>query len=54
MIPEDLLANCEDWIYDLNGSGIRILGIKSRDPFSGSMDNGHVCLLSTTMLGLPT
>ena len=25
------------WICDLNGSGIQILGIRSRDPFSGSM-----------------
>ena len=38
MIPVDLLANCEGWIYDPNGSGIQILGIRSRDPFSGSMD----------------
>ena len=28
---------CEGRIYDPNGSGIQILGIKSRDPFSGSM-----------------
>ena len=33
MIPEDLSANCEDWTYDQNGSGIQILGIRSRDPF---------------------
>ena len=38
MIPVDLSANCEDWIYDPNGSGIQIFGIRSRDPFSGSMD----------------
>ena len=35
MIPVDLSANCESWIYDRNGSGIQILGIRSRDPFSG-------------------
>ena len=38
MIPVDLSANCEDWIYDPNGSGIQILGIRSRDPFSESTD----------------
>ena len=38
MIPVDLSTNCEDWIYDPNGSGIQFLGIRSRDPFSGSMD----------------
>ena len=38
MIPVDLSANCEGWIYDPNGSGIKILGIRSRDPFSGSTD----------------
>ena len=38
MIPVDRSANCEDWIYDPNGSGIQILGIRSRDPFSGSTD----------------
>ena len=38
MIPVDLSANCEGRIYDPNGSGIQILGIRSRDPFSGSMD----------------
>ena len=32
----DLSVNCEDGIYDPNGSGIQILGIRSRDPFSGS------------------
>ena len=36
MIPVDLSANCEGWIYDPNGSGIQILGIRSRDPYSGS------------------
>ena len=36
MIPVDLSANCDGWIYDPNGSGIQILGIRSRDPFSGS------------------
>ena len=36
MIPVYLSANCEGWIYDPNGSGIRTLGIRSRDPFSGS------------------
>ena len=44
MIPVDLSANCEGWIYDPNGSGIQILGIRSRDPFSGSTDmsgSGH-------------
>ena len=38
MIPVDLSANCEGWIYDPHGSGIQILGIRSRDPFSGSTD----------------
>ena len=38
MIPVDLSANCDGWIYDPNGSGIQILGIRSRDPFSGSTD----------------
>ena len=38
MIPVDLSANCEGWIYDPNGSGIQILGIRSRDPFLGSTD----------------
>ena len=38
MIPVDLSANCEGWIYDPNGSGIQILGIRSRDPCSGSTD----------------
>ena len=38
MIPVDLSANCEGWVYDPNGSGIQILGIRSRDPFSGSTD----------------
>ena len=38
MIPVDLSASCEGWIYDPNGSGIQILGIRSRDPFSGSTD----------------
>ena len=39
MIPVDLSANCEDWIYDPNGSWIQILGIRSRDP--------RTCLLIT-------
>ena len=30
--------HCERCIYDPNGSGIQILGIKSRDPFSGLTD----------------
>ena len=38
MISVDLSANCEGWIYDPNGSGIQILGIRSQDPFSGSTD----------------
>ena len=38
MIPVDLSANCESWIYDPNGSGIQMFGIRSRDPFSGSTD----------------
>ena len=38
MIPVDLSANCEGWIYDPKGSGIQMLGIRSRDPFSGSTD----------------
>ena len=37
----DLSVNYEGWIYDPNGSGIQILGIRSWDPFSGSY--GHVC-----------
>ena len=36
MIPVDLSANCEGWIYDPHGSEIQILGIRSRYPFSGS------------------
>ena len=32
MIPVDLSAICEGRIYDPNGSGIQILGIRSRDP----------------------
>ena len=46
-IPVDLSANCDGWIYDPNGSGIQILWIRSRDPFSGSTDMsgwGVVCL----------
>ena len=38
MIPVDLSVNCGGGIYDSNGSGIHILGIRSRDPFSGSTD----------------
>ena len=38
MIPVDLSANCDVWIYDPNGSANQILGIRSRDPFSGSTD----------------
>ena len=38
MIPVDLSVNCESGIYDPNGSGIQLLGIRSRDPFSGSTD----------------
>ena len=38
MIPVDLSANGEGWICDSNGSGIQILGIRSRDPLSGSTD----------------
>ena len=38
MIPVALSANCEGWIYDPNGSGIQILGIRSRNPFSGTTD----------------
>ena len=38
MIPVDLSASCEGRIYDPNGSGIQILGIRSRDPFLGSTD----------------
>ena len=42
MIPVDLSANCDGWICDPNGSGIQILGIRSRDPFSGStVMSGH-------------
>ena len=49
MISVDLSANCESWIYDPNGSGIQILGIRFRDPFSGSRDMSAVC----TTLSLP-
>ena len=38
MIPVDLSANCEGWIYDPNGFRIQIHGIRSRDSFSGSTD----------------
>ena len=38
MIPVDLSANCEVWIYDPNGSRIQLLGIRSRDQFLGSRD----------------
>ena len=38
MIPVYLSANCEGRICDPNGSGIQILRIRSRDPFSGSTD----------------
>ena len=38
MIPVDLSANCEGRIYDPNGSGIQIIVIRARDPFSGSTD----------------
>ena len=41
MISVDLSANsanCEGRIHDPNGSGIQILGIRSRDPFSRSTD----------------
>ena len=34
MIPLNLLANCEGWIYDPNKSGILILEIRSQDPLS--------------------
>ena len=52
MIPVDLSANCEGWIYDPNGSGIQILGIRSRDPFSGSTDmagRGHIKTLKCSV-----
>ena len=38
MIPVDLSANCKGWMNNPNGSGIQILRIRSRDPFSGSTD----------------
>ena len=38
MIPVDLSANREGWIYAPNGSVIHILGIRARDLFSGSPD----------------
>ena len=38
MIPVDLSVNCEGWIYDPNGSGIQVFGIRSRGSFSGSTD----------------
>ena len=42
LIPVDLSANCESWIYDSKASGIQIFGIRSRNPFSGSTDmSGH-------------
>ena len=41
MIPVDLSANHEGWIYDPNGSEIQVLGIRSRirfqDPRSTDM-----------------
>ena len=50
MIPVDLSTSCEGRIYDPNGSGIQILGIRSRDPYPwdqipGSIFgiHGHVC-----------
>ena len=41
MIPVNLSANCDCWIYDPKGSGIQILGIRSQ----GSIFriHGHVC-----------
>ena len=48
MIPVDLAANCEGWIYDPNGFGIQILGIRFRDPIPGSTDmsgSDHLCRL---------
>ena len=42
MIPVDLSANCEVWIYDPNGSEIQILGIRFRDP--------RTCLIDSTYL----
>ena len=35
MIPVDLSANCEVRIYNPIGPGIQIIGIRSRDLFSG-------------------
>ena len=57
MIPVDLSANsanCERRIYDPNGSGIQILGIRSRDPFSGSTDTSGgdaTCLVGRVSVG---
>ena len=52
--PVDLSVICEGWIYDPNGSGIRILGIRSRDPFSGSTGMSAYVLLSFTCVNLAT
>ena len=38
MISVDLSVICEGLIYDPNQSWIQIIGIRSRDPFSGSTD----------------
>ena len=38
MIPVDLSANWESWIYDPNGSGIQILRIRYRDPRMSAPD----------------
>ena len=46
MIPVDLAANCEGWIYDPNGSGIQILGIRSRDPFR----DPRTCLVTSAAI----
>ena len=56
MIPVDLSVNCEGWIYDPNGSGIQILGVRSRDPFSGSTNMSgryptYLCGLSVNLQG---
>ena len=51
MIPVDLSANFDGWFYDPNGSGIQILGIRSRDPSSGSTDmSGSDTIVLTIIL----
>ena len=46
MIPVDLSVNCDGRIYDPNGSGIQIIGIRSRIRFR----DPRTCLASTNRL----